>query len=58
MTESKSVNDDAQLEAEADAMGAQAAKAADFADSALGQLRRLQTRSKLLKKVLKEELQR
>lgn len=50
-----SVNDDAALEREADALGEQIAIAAEFAKSAVDQLKRLQSRSALIRKELKDE---
>ena len=49
-------NEDEALEAEANEMGQQAEKAADFAQTALDQIRRLQTRSKMLRKLIESEL--
>ncbi len=46
------VNDDESLEKEADEMGSQAAKAADLATSALDQLKRLESRAVVLRKLL------
>jgi hypothetical protein len=49
------INDDESLEAEADEMGAKAVQAADYANSTLDQLKRLQTRGNILKKLLQAE---
>ncbi len=55
MAESKSINDDGQLEREADAMAQAAAQATAKAQTAIDRIKRLEARAKVLKKELKDE---